>query len=64
MSPVNQSRTNSDFKHCIKSQSPRVIESFCPICEAFVAASPSLRIILIAEALHSCFQDSDLEQTA
>jgi hypothetical protein len=37
-----------------------VIESYCPACGAFVAAGVSLKLIMIAEALHTCFDLSDL----
>jgi hypothetical protein len=37
-----------------------VIESYCPACGAFVAAGVSLKLIMIAEALHTCFDPSDL----
>jgi hypothetical protein len=42
------------FLHTIDPSGARVIMSYCPRCSGFVAASPSLKIILIAEALHTC----------
>jgi hypothetical protein len=31
-----------------------LIESHCPFCRAFIAASPSVKLIQIAESFHSC----------
>jgi hypothetical protein len=42
------------FRHTITKDAAKVIESYCPECGAFVAASPSFKTILIAEALHHC----------
>jgi hypothetical protein len=42
------------FLHAIDLMSARVIMSYCPRCGKFVAASPDLKIILIAEAHHDC----------
>ncbi len=46
--------TLGPFRHTIAKDSTRVIKSYCPECGEFVAASPSFKIILIAEALHHC----------
>lgn len=44
----------SPFRHTITNDPTRVIKSYCPECGEFVAASPSFKIVLIAEALHHC----------
>jgi hypothetical protein len=56
MEEANPSSGASEFfLHTIDPSGARVIMSYCPRCGRFVAASPSLRIILIAEAMHACF---------
>jgi hypothetical protein len=42
------------FRHTVTEDAAKVIESYCPECGAFVAASPSFKTIVIAEALHHC----------
>ena len=41
-----------------------MIESHCPTCGAFVAASPNIKLILIAERCHSCAELSEGRRTA
>jgi hypothetical protein len=48
------------FQHTTGTRQPYVIESYCYTCGVFVAASASMKLIMIAEALHTCFDSSDL----
>jgi len=52
-------QTPEFFLHTIDPSGARVIMSYCPRCNGFVAASPSLKIILIAETLHACSKEPD-----
>ena len=45
------------FQHKVKlrvTDGLSAIESHCPVCGAFIAASPHVKLIQIAERFHSC----------
>lgn len=57
MSESAPSRPVHEFVRDVRLSSngaPDILQSYCAVCGAFVAASPSLKLILIAEALHCC----------
>ena len=50
-------QSSTQFHHTIVLQLEDghwIIESHCPICGAFIGASPNLQMILIAERCHRC----------
>ena len=59
MSETRQSPRTPEFLHTVADDGYRVIVSLCPMRGGFIAASPSLRIILIAEVLHACSGKTD-----
>lgn len=56
---LGETTVTAEFLHRMAQTSPGVIVSHCHVCGGFVAASPSVRIILIAEALHACLRSHD-----
>ncbi len=43
-----------DFEHVANLRRPHVIESYCPNCGLFVAASPNPKLLISAELFHTC----------
>jgi hypothetical protein len=43
-----------DFLHIIDDSEDRLIVSRCIFCGVFIAASPSLKVLRMAEAFHDC----------
>jgi hypothetical protein len=61
MEEANQSsRPSEDFLRAIDPNGAHVVVSYCPRCGRFVAASPNLKVILIAEGLHTCHDGKSL----
>jgi hypothetical protein len=50
--------TGTEILALISADTPGIMVSRCLVCGAFVAASPRLKLLLIAEALYPCWIDS------
>jgi hypothetical protein len=44
------------FEHRSSRENPSLIESRCPLCNQFIAASKNLRLITSAESVHDCLR--------
>jgi hypothetical protein len=41
------------FEH-VSNQRSLVVESYCPVCKVFIAASSNPKMLALAEQLHEC----------
>jgi hypothetical protein len=44
------------FDHVANTKRPYVIQSYCPLCGFFIAASSNPKLIEIAEQEHQCLE--------
>lgn len=47
----------SPFRHIHSPRNPALIESWCPGCGVFIAASNDVKKLVTAENIHSCPRD-------
>ena len=52
--PESPKAPRRPFEHVANLRRPQVIESYCPSCGVFVAASSSLQTLELAESAHTC----------
>jgi hypothetical protein len=54
MTKGQPSSRRRDFERVANQQRSHVIESYCPNCKLFVGASSNLKMLAVAELIHSC----------